>query len=254
MPLARTSARQGPFPEPVPSLVLFDLDDTLCAYGSARASRLRHAFTLHRPDREEPVADPLIQEMIRASIAASPHGVDHFPDLFLRFGIEVPGAAAAAAAWYQGNPFHDLILFPDVVSTLRALRNLEPSGGTLSRRRLGVITNGPAEIQREKTELLGIGTLVDFVLISGELGIEKPDPLIFAAAMRLGGVSAAETVFVGDDPRIDVLGARGSGMRSVWMNRTGATWNEDAPPPTREVSDLVSLIDLFRSSPSQISL
>jgi len=253
MPSARPPARQCPFLEPVPSLVLFDLDDTLCDYGSARVSRLRHAFTLHRSDREEPI-DALIQEMIRASIAASPHGVDHFSDLFVRFGIEVPGAAAAAAAWYQGNPFHDLALFPDVISTLRALRNIEPSGGTLSRRQLGIITNGPAQIQREKTDLLGIGTLVDFVLISGELGIEKPDPRIFAAAMRLGGVSAAETVFVGDDPRIDLLGARGSGVRSVWMNRTGTTWGEQAPPPTHEVSDLVSLIDLFRSSPSQISL
>lgn len=238
--------RCGTF-EPVPRLVLFDLDDTLCDYATARASRLRRAFTLHVADGEEPPTEQTIREMIAASIAQSPHGVDHFPRLFSHFGIEAPNAAAAAADWYRSNRFHDLKLFPEVISILGSLRYLRLPDGSRVRRRLGIITNGPAQVQSDKVALLAIGTLVDFVIISGEFGVEKPDPRIFEEAMRLGGVTSEETVFVGDDPRFDILGAQNAGIRSIWVNRRDVIWTEPNWSPTCQVSDLAGLVDLLGS-------
>lgn len=215
-------------------LVLFDVDDTLCDYAGARAVRLRRAFAdalasgRSAEDREVDL-DALIAE----SIAIHPHGTDHFADLLSRYGVERPDAIAGARNWYQTNRFLGLKLFPDAVDVIRRAR----AGG----RGVGLITNGPAEVQRAKLELLGLLDHVDFALISGELGVAKPDPAIFREGLRLAGVDAGEALFIGDSPEFDIAGARASGIRSVWVNRTGAAWSDAGDPPDHEVTDLTSL-------------
>jgi putative hydrolase of the HAD superfamily len=242
--------------QPAPRLVLFDLDDTLCDYAAARAERLRVAFgqalaVVHAretratgdlrsrpegPRGAEPRPD--LEALIAASIAIHPHGADHFPDLLRPYGVPAE-AAALAVAWYRANRFHGLELFADAVATLEAVRTYLPG------RRIGLITNGPADVQRAKIERLGLAPLVDFALVSGEVGIEKPDPAIFQEALRRGAASAEETVFVGDSPDHDVAGARAAGIRAVWMNRTGRPWPTADPAPADEIRDLGALLALL---------
>ena len=243
-----TQPQSSAFPSP-PRLVLLDLDDTLGDYASARASRLRRAFQPHLAGVPAHDAEVMIEEMIIESIRISPHGAEHFPRLFSRFGIDDPVAAIAAAEWYRANRFYDLRLFGDAVTTLTALRSFQAPDGTCRMRRLGIITNGPADVQRDKVDLLGIRELVDFILISGEFGSEKPDARIFTEALRLGGATAAEAVFVGDAPQIDILGANNAGIRSIWVNRSGEQWSIEDHRPTREVPDLTSVIELVGSCP-----
>jgi putative hydrolase of the HAD superfamily len=227
--------------------VLFDLDDTLGDYASARASRLRRAFQPHLRPATTLEIEAMLEQMIIESISVSPHGADHFPQLFSRFGLDDPSAARAAAEWYRANRFYDLRLFEDAVATLSALRSFREPDGTCRRRGLGIITNGPADVQTEKVDLLKIRDLVDFIVISGEFGSEKPDVRIFDEALRLGGVAAAEAVFVGDAPQIDILGARNAGIRSIWVNRTGERWSIQEHRPRCEVADLTSVIALVGS-------
>jgi putative hydrolase of the HAD superfamily len=231
---------------------LFDLDDTLCDYAGARAERLRIAFgqalaAAHA--REARVTDdvrppaaaqrpPDLDALIAASIAVQPHGADHFPDLLRPYGVPAE-AAALAVAWYRANRFHGLGLFADALATLAAVRAALPG------RRLGLITNGPAEVQRAKIELLGLDGLVDFALISGELGIEKPDPDIFRKALRMADATPDEAVFVGDSPDHDIAGARAAGIRAIWMNRSGRAWPAALPPPDDEVRDLAEFLALL---------
>jgi putative hydrolase of the HAD superfamily len=228
-----------------PQLVLFDLDDTLGDYATARASRLRRAFQPHLGAATASDPEAMIEAMIAESIKASPHGSEHFPGLFRRFGIDAPEAARAAALWYRTNRFYDLRLFADAIATLTALRTFPTGDGLCRRRRLGIVTNGPADVQRDKIDLLGIRDFVDFIVISGELGAEKPDPRIYAEALKLGGATAEETVFVGDAPLIDILGAKNAGMRSIWVNRTGEPWSIHDHAPTCEVTDLTSVVALL---------
>lgn len=232
---------------PLPRLVLFDLDDTLGDYAAARASRLRRAFMPHLLRAEASEIEATLVRMIAESIEVSPHGADHFSTLFARFGINAPEAASAAALWYTSNRFYDLRLFHDAVSTLKAVRFMRSSTGAPERRRLGIVTNGPPDVQREKVAFLGLAELVDFVIISGEFGVEKPDPRIYAEALRLGGACADETVFVGDAPRFDILGANNAGIRSIWVNRTSERWADRDHRPTCEVADLTSVIPLLGS-------
>lgn len=236
---------------PPPRLVLFDLDDTLGDYASARASRLRRAFGPHLDQTANADREVTIARMIAASIELSPHGTEHFPTLFERFGITSPEAAAVAARWYTRNRFFDLRLFDDAVSTLEAVRNVATPAGARGPRRLGIVTNGPPDVQRDKVELLGLTDLVDFVVISGEVGFEKPDPRIYAEALRLGRATVDESVFIGDAPQFDILGAHNVGMRSIWVNRTGARWAYGEHQPTCEVENLASVVGLLGSGTNQ---
>ncbi len=230
---------------PPPRLILFDFDDTLGDYSSARASRLRQAFGPYLRDVAGDKFEEVLARMIADSIAESPHGADHFPRLFREYGIEAAEAANAAIAWYRSNRFFDLALFDDAIDTLQALRCMQSQGNPSALRGLGIVTNGPTKVQRDKIELMGVKGLVDFVLISEEFGVAKPDPGIFQEAMRLGQASPDETIVIGDAPEFDILGANNAGLRSIWVNRTGSAWLDDGHEPTCEVPDLSSLVRLL---------
>jgi HAD superfamily hydrolase (TIGR01549 family) len=220
----------GPI-SPPPRLVLFDLDDTLCDYASARIVRLRTAFSLALDSAES--AQMLdLDDLIAQSLAIHPHGTEHFPDLFRRNGIDAEVAADIASEWYRTNRFHSLSLFADAVVTLDAVRRLRPA------RTIGMITNGPTEVQRAKIDLLELERHVDFLLISEEFGASKPDPRIFAEALRLGNATPEEAVFIGDSPEHDIAGAQAANIRSIWMNRAARKWPAGELPPDFEARDL----------------
>lgn len=221
---------------PPPRLLLFDLDDTLCDYAAARALRLRRAFA---PALDH-VPDLNLARVIEDSIAVNPHGTDHFAELLLRHGVADPAVAETAAGWYRTNRFLGLALFDDAVATLQALRNPAPG----LERRIGLVTNGPADVQRAKITLLEVEPLVDFILVSGEFGAWKPDPAIFAEALRLGGAPANEAVFIGDSAEHDIAGACAAGIRTIWVNRTGRPWVGD-DPPDYEAKDLAAVRKLL---------
>ena len=109
-----------------------------------------------------------------------------------------------------------------------------------------VPAEAPADVQRAKVELLGIEQLADFVLISGEFGVWKPDPGIFVEALRLGGTAAEDAIFIGDSAEHDIAGARALAIRTIWVNRTGQPWTHDEPPPDLEVASLTALLPLLR--------
>lgn len=221
-----------------PSLVLFDVDDTLCDYAGARRIRLRIALGAALTW----TGDVDLDEVIAESIAMHPHGTDHFGELLSRYGVADEAAVAEARRWYQTNRFHGLKLFPDAIAALRLARGAAGTG------QVGLITNGPAETQRAKIELLGLDRHVDFFVISGEYGIAKPEPAIFAEALRLAGRAAHEAIYVGDSPEFDIVGARNAGIRSVWVNRARAGWSWPAAEPDHVAHSLEDLAALLGSA------
>lgn len=221
--------------DPVPRAILLDLDDTLCDYSTARERRLRIALA----DASGLATNaPELDDLIAASIAVQPHGADHFRDLLANHGYGSGGRIEAAISWYRANRFHGLKLFPD---SLKVLEQLRLGSGASGARPLGIITNGPADVQRDKVALLEIQHLVDFVIISGEFGSSKPDPAIYAAALKKTGTAPEETVFVGDSAEHDIAGAHASGMRSVWINRHGLPWSGSDRAPDRQVRHIGEL-------------
>lgn len=218
-------------------LVLFDLDDTLCDYAGARFRRLEQAFRRAFASAGLVPPDDLAP-LIAESIALHPHSTEHFPELLARYGIG-DDAVRMAREWYGGNRFHTLALFPDAVATLDAVRRLPGV------ERIGMITNGPTEVQRRKIELLELEPHVDFILISEEFGCWKPDPAIFAEALRLGGAAADEAVFIGDSAEHDMTGAHAAGIAGIWINPSGLPWKLPCPAPAHAAASLAGVRNLL---------
>lgn len=106
--------------------------------------------------------------------------------------------------------------------------------------RLGIVTNGPAELQDEKVRAVHLDDF-EVVVISGVLGVGKPSPRPFLAALERLGASASETVMVGDSLGRDVRGANAAGLRTIWLNRWGAVPAAAEPAPAAVISDLTQL-------------
>jgi putative hydrolase of the HAD superfamily len=103
--------------------------------------------------------------------------------------------------------------------------------------RLAVVSNWDVSLH-DVLERTGLRRLVDAVVISAELGVAKPDPAIFRAALERLGADAAGAVHVGDSLEADVAGARAAGLEAVLVVRNGAI----APEGVRVVSSLAELV------------
>jgi putative hydrolase of the HAD superfamily len=86
-----------------------------------------------------------------------------------------------------------------------------------ARHRLGLLTNGPSDIQRLKLEGSGLAPHFESVAISGEMGVGKPEPAAFAQILGRLGVEPHEAVMVGDSWERDIEGALAAGLPSVWI-------------------------------------
>jgi putative hydrolase of the HAD superfamily len=73
---------------------------------------------------------------------------------------------------------------------------------------------------------LGVSARFKGVLTSARVGVRKPHPRIFEAAMHLAGTGPGETIYVGDSYKHDVIGARGVGMEAILIDRDGRTAGE----------------------------
>ena len=112
--------------------------------------------------------------------------------------------------------------------------------------KVGVATNGPPS-QREKLERAGLADLVDGCCISEEVGVAKPDPRMFEAAVSMCSPCSkrfAAGYMVGDHPVTDIAGGRAAGLRTVWLRR-GRAWDASMPQPDASVDTLTEAVELI---------
>ena len=86
--------------------------------------------------------------------------------------------------------------------------------------KLAVITNGDSIGARNVIAACGLEDYFDAIVISEEVGIEKPAREIFEAALDRLKVKAENTIMVGNRIDADIVGANRIGMKSIWFN-----WN-----------------------------
>lgn len=139
---------------------------------------------------------------------------------FLRFaglGPDDPGLAAAVGEALGGAILDRRpTIFPDLQAAMAAV---SARGLTI-----GLISNTGRSWGRYLSALqedLGIGRYFRSRSYSDELGLRKPQPGIFRAALSGLGLAPEEVVHIGDDVIADVVGGAGIGMRTIWFN-TGA--------------------------------
>ena len=158
-------------------------------------------------------------------------------------GCGVPEDLREEAHLHVDSEFADAALWIDPIAGSReGLQALADAGV-----RLGVVSNADGIMGQRLAQLEicqvgpGLGVEIECVVDSGAVGIMKPDPRIFVAALDLLDVSAERTWYVGDMPAIDVVGARRAGIRPFLMDPFDLHHDADYDR-TSSLADLAELI------------
>ena len=216
-----------------------DLDDTLWPVLPAleRADLAVDAWLQqHYPDvaRAWPIA---AMRVLRAQVAAERLDLAHdfttqrqltLQHVFATCGIATAPVDALWEIYFAAR--NSVELYPDSLPALKRITARWP---------LASLTNGNADLQR-----IGIHTHFAHHICARDSGMAKPDPRIFLTAAERLGVAPEQILHVGDDPVMDVAGARDAGLRTAWINRGGESWpSELGAPPELDLPDLSALAD-----------
>jgi putative hydrolase of the HAD superfamily len=223
--------------------ICFDLDDTLWAVWPVirRAEQAMYDFLALRYPR---VVAKLTVEAMRAAreqtAAAYPQMKHDFTFLRMQtlrdhareFGYAESMAEEAFDAFIEAR--NEVDLYEDVLPVLERLHG---------RFRLFTASNGNADLRR-----IGLAHYFERCIHAREVGALKPDPAIFHKIVEGSDLALQEVVYVGDDPALDIEGARGAGMHAVWINRERAAWPPELQPPAHAVRTLWELAGLLEST------
>lgn len=208
-----------------PKVIVFDLDDTLCGYWQAAKEGLRKTFLVH-DEPGQPVEKML--QLWAEEFSVLSHEISEplwYPRycesgeatrkelmrrVLMRLGIHSPDLAQAMSDTYYVERHAALDLFPESVEVLERLAR---------KFRLAMITNGPADIQRQELEKLQLSRFFDPILIEGEMKMGKPHPGVMAKLEELTDAHGNEVLMVGNSYKHDIAPAIAAGWQTVWIRR-----------------------------------
>ncbi|MCP4643703.1 MAG: HAD family hydrolase [bacterium] len=249
--------------------VIFDLDETLVHERGTAEQVVHETCLLARNGREvdaTALQTSVFEEARRLWYAHPIHpfcnriGVSSWEGLWGRFEGDGPDLAALRAwapeyrlrTWTDALAVHGIddtklaqamadhfprerrkhhIVFEDAAPVLEFLRG---------RVRLGILTNGASDLQREKLDGARLAGDFEAFVAGGDVGNRKPQPDGFNRVLELLGASPAESAMVGDNLKSDIQGACAMGIHAVWLNRKGVTNDSDVTPDA-EISGLDEL-------------
>lgn len=218
--------------------VCLDVDDTLVDYtGSAKHALAEMLGASHGVEK----AWEIWQEVTDEHALAAVEGRIRYTELhalrtrafFSAIGEEIDGTEAARREHARAEAMRaGWRLFPDARDSLDWLRFAGIG--------VAAVTNASGAHQRTKLADLGLAGAFDVVVIAGEVGVAKPDPVIFHTACRELGAAPGEVAHVGDKLDSDAMGADRAGLHGVWLDRAGHA--EFAAP--ERIAVIESLTDL----------
>lgn len=225
--------------------VLLDADGTLLDFQAAQrqaffAAMEQLGIAADGPmlDRYDRINRAQWERLERGEVSRQVMLSERFALLFSACGLDGdPGEAnrAYGAALCEAAP-----LLKGAIGLLRALA---PVAG------LAIVTNGVARSQRRRFAASGIDRYVATILVSEEVGFEKPDPCFFEIALRECRVTDPRRVLVvGDSLSADIAGANAAGLDSCWFHPAGASLQAEKAVPTYIVSSLAEVAALVYRS------
>ncbi|MBN8742308.1 MAG: HAD family hydrolase [Lysobacterales bacterium 69-70] len=189
------------------------------AYPIAGMRALRERIAEENPQLAH---DYTAQRKLSLSAALRPHG----------YGEDT--MEAAFDAFYAAR--NEVELYADALPALQRLAARLP---------LVSLSNGNADLGR-----IGLRHLFADCVSAREFGTAKPAPEIFHEACRRLGLAPQQVLHVGDDPLLDVHGARGAGLPTVWLNRDGLAWSQPqrADLEFRTLTELADWLELRQAA------
>ena len=108
---------------------------------------------------------------------------------------------------------------------------------------LYILSNGFKELQSRKMQTAGIDKYFDALILSEDIGVNKPDSRLYEHAMHRTASKPEESIMIGDMFDTDIVGAANFGIDSIYYNPKGKTGHPFAP--TYEVRHLLEIKDIL---------
>jgi 2-haloacid dehalogenase len=223
-------------------LILFDADGTLFDYEKSEERALEAALTEegfpYRREAHRDVYRSINQELWelfeQGGIQAAELRVERFKRFLTVTGISLDPESISRR--YLKHLAEGAYLYEGVETLIQELRRMY---------KLGLVTNGLKEVQRNRFAKTSLPEYISCIVVSDEVGVQKPDPAIFQMALREAGETDPKaTLVVGDSLTSDIQGGVNAGMDTCWFNPMGKE-NGTSLSPTYEIRQLVELRDIL---------
>ncbi|MBT8326134.1 MAG: YjjG family noncanonical pyrimidine nucleotidase [Bacteroidia bacterium] len=205
----------------MPNNIFFDLDHTIWDFDANADETLRELYEFyqlaqysdHTPDEFVAIYyeknDALWTLYRQHKIKKELLRTKRFTDTFLEMGVQANDIPQDIWDRYLDICPTKTKLMPGAIETLDYLAGKYD---------IHLITNGFAETQRRKLKHSNLEKYFKTLTISEEVGVQKPHPEIFSAALKNAGSSLSQSSYVGDNPIADVQGGLNSGWKVFWYN------------------------------------
>ncbi|MCD4825522.1 MAG: HAD family hydrolase [Phycisphaerae bacterium] len=201
--------------------VVFDIDDSLYPEQQfvrsgyhAVACRLREQL-----GRDDLFEDWLWQRFLQGKVAGA------FNDLSEAFSLALDDAEISQLVEiYRFHQQPDITPFDGIAELLTEIRKT---------RRMGIVSDGPALMQRNKLRALGLENFFEAVGLTDNLGADagKPNPAGFEYVQQTLGVPHESCVYVSDNPSKDFLAPNRLGWLTIQYRRPGQLYADKPSPP-----------------------
>jgi putative hydrolase of the HAD superfamily len=205
--------------------VWVDLDDTLWDFTANSHALLRQLHSEHPECQRFDSADSWVdtyeahnqmlwREYAAGNITRDFLMTDRFKHPFLQVGFTDAEAEALSAQFsdeYLSRLGKMSLLVPGARQTLEELR--------LQGFKIGILSNGFREVQHNKLRASGIDRMIDLVVLSDDIGVNKPDRRLFDYAVEQAHTTPTRCLMIGDNPDTDIAGAIHAGWRALHFNR-----------------------------------
>ena len=216
------------------SVLFADADNTLFDFSRAEAhsfSKTMEDFSLHADEemcaRYSRINDGLWKAFERGETTQPKLRVDRFRLLLESYQLTLDPAQVAAR--YTDYLAQSAFLLPEALECVRRWSAGVP---------VYLVTNGLSDVQRGRLERSALRPYIRDIIISQEVGAQKPDPRMLEAALhRAGDPDRRDVLMLGDSLSSDIRGAVNAGIDSCYFNPRG-TENTSGITPTYEVRAL----------------
>lgn len=225
--------------------IVFDLDGTLHDQDSGERAALEQLYRQDVPLDPLPgyadflrvwrnTADQYLDQYHQGHMTFEEQRVRRVLDLHAFYGKSISlEEARMLNEKYVSYYENEWQAYADAIPALNALK---------SKFRLGILSNGDGDRQRGKIKSCGLEAYFESVVISGEVGVAKPDKAIFEISRKAFGLEPEEMLYVGDRVEIDTLPARNAGWKGLWIDRKGMPGIHD-PETITSLSDLLNPLE-----------
>ncbi|MGD9210182.1 MAG: HAD family hydrolase, partial [Desulfobacteraceae bacterium] len=156
------------------------------------------------------ITEKHVQRYLKGELTFQGQRRERLKELFSHYSILSDEEADKIFQKYLACYEKNWSLYPDVLPTLEQLVE----------RKFGIISNGDSCQQKQKLTRTGIIDRFSVLVISGDIGVSKPDHRIFRKACRMAGFEPSECWHIGDNLEADVKGSLAAGINGIWLNRS----------------------------------